>query len=137
MEKGIDAQEIAKQLLLRGEEKLVSAEVLLEKDRIDDAISRAYYAAFLAARGLLYLLGMSPQSQSGVVTMFGLKVVKEGLLSANIGHALNELFEARETSDYAVIVYFTEEDGIKYIEKAKEIINSIKILFENKFQIEF
>lgn len=137
MEKGIDVQEVAKQLLLRGEEKLVSAEVLLKNDRIDDAISRAYYAAFLAARGLLYLLGMSPKSHSGVVTMFGLKIVKEGLLSANIGHALNELFEARETSDYAVIIYFTKEDGIKYIDKAKEIINSIKKLFKSKFQIEF
>jgi len=59
------------------------------------------------------------------------------LLSANIGHALNELFEARETSDYAVIIYFTKEDGIKYIDKAKEIINSIKKLFKSKFQIEF
>ncbi len=128
--------ETAKQLIIRGEGKLTSAQILLEKDRIDDAISRAYYAAFLASKALLHLLGISPKTHQGIVTMFGLKVVKEGLLPSTIGRALNELFEARQTSDYAVIVFYTREDGERLIKEATEIINAIKNLIREKFKIE-
>ena len=133
MEKKDEIIETVKQLIIRGDGKLTSAQILLEKDRIDDSISRAYYAAFLAARALLHLLGISPKIHHGIVTMFGLKVVKEGLLPSTIGRALNELFEARQTSDYAVIVFYTKEDGMRFIEEAKEIINGIKNVIRDKF----
>jgi len=125
-----------KQLIIRGEGKLTSAQILLEKDRIDDAISRAYYAAFLAARALLHLLGISPKTRQGIITMFGLKVVKEGLLPSTIGRALNELFEARQTSDYAVVVFYTKEDGVHFVKEANEIINGIKNVIRDKFRLE-
>lgn len=128
--------ETAKQLIIRGEGKLTSAQILLEKDRIDDAISRAYYAAFLASKALLHLLGISPKTHQGIVTMFGLKVVKEGLLPSTIGRALNELFEARQTSDYAVIVFYTKEDGVHFVEEANAIINGIKNVIRDKFRLE-
>ena len=128
--------ETVKQLIIRGEGKLISAQILLEKDRIDDAISRAYYAAFLASKALLHLLGISPKTHQGIVTMFGLKVVKEGLLPSTIGRALNELFEARQTSDYAVIVFYTKEDGVRLVEEANAIINGIKNVIRDKFRLE-
>ena len=128
--------ETVKQLIIRGEGKLLSAQILLEKDRIDDAISRAYYAAFLASKALLHLLGISPKTHQGIVTMFGLKVVKEGLLPSTIGRALNELFEARQTSDYAVIVFYTKEDGVRLVEEANTIINGIKNVIRDKFRLE-
>ncbi len=136
MEKKKELIEITKQIILKGEEKLLSAEILLENNLIDDSISRAYYAAFLIARGLLNLMGDTPKSHGGVITMFGLKVVKEGLLSSEIGHALNELYKARELGDYAVISFYTKQDGQKYLEQAKSIIKSIKNLIIDKFKIE-
>ena len=137
MEKKSDIIAIAKQFLERSYEKLTSAQILLERDRIDDAISRAYYAAFLAARGLLYLLGLTPKSHSGVLTMFGLKVIKEELLPPKTGKALNELYGARENSDNGIIVYYNEEDGRKYLDSAREIVESIKKLMETRFNIRF
>ena len=67
--------------------------------------------------------------------MFGLKVVKEGLLPPTIGRAINELFEARQTSDYAVIVFYTKDEGKHFVEKANEIINVIKDLIRNTFRL--
>ena len=136
MEKKDDLIEIAKQLLKRTDEKLQSAQILIENDQIDDAISRAYYAAFLASKALLYLLGSEPKSHSGIMTMFGLKVVKQGLLPPSIGHSLNELFKARETSDYAIISFYNKSDGIQYIEKAQTVTDAIKKLISTKFGIE-
>lgn len=135
MEKKEELIEIVKQLIFRSEEKLESAKILLENEKFDDAISRAYYAAFLAARAILYLLGSSPRTHRGVITMFGLKVIKEGLLSVNVGRYLNELFEAGETSDYAIIVFYTRKDSEQYIKKAEEIVNAIKKLIKTKFKI--
>ncbi|MCD6515603.1 MAG: HEPN domain-containing protein [Candidatus Odinarchaeota archaeon] len=137
MEKKKEIIDIVNQLIKRSEGKLVSARILLESDRIDDAISRAYYAAFLSVRALLYLLGVSARTHSGVLTIFGLRVIKEGLLPPKIGKYLNELFEARETSDYAVMFYYTKEDGKKYIQKAEEIINAVKNLLKDKFKLKF
>ena len=85
MEKKEEIVEIVKHLIRRSEGKLTSAKILLERDRIDDAISRAYYAAFLSVRALLYLLGISTRTHTGVITMFGLRVIKEGLLPSKIG----------------------------------------------------
>jgi hypothetical protein len=136
LEKKDELIETVKQLIIRSEGKLTSAQILLENNRIDDAISRAYYAAFLASKALLYLLGISPKTHQGIVTMFGLKVVKEGLLPSTIGRALNELFEARQTSDYAVVVFYTKEDGVHFIEEANVIINGIKNVIRDKFSLE-
>ena len=128
--------EVAKQLIIRSEGKLTSAQILLEEDRIDDAISRAYFAAFLAARAFLYLLGMALNTHQEIDTMFELKIVKEDLLPSTTGRALNELFEARQTSDYAVIVFYTKEDGVHFIEEANAIINGIKNVIRDKFRLE-
>lgn len=136
MKKKDEVIEVAKQLIIRSEGKLTSAQILLEKDRIDDAISRAYFAAFLAARAFLYLLGMSPNTHQEIETMFELKILKEDLLPSTIGRALNELFEARQISDYAVIVFYTKEDGVHFIEEANAIINGIKNVIRDKFRLE-
>lgn len=136
MEEKSEVKEIAKEFVKRGENKLKNAQLLLENNQIDDAISRAYYAAFLAVKGVLHLLGISIKPHSGVITMFGLKLIKTGLLQATLGRALNKLFEARETSDYAVVFYGTKEDGADYIEKATAIMKAIKELMKDKFQME-
>ncbi len=137
MEKKSEVMEIAKEYFLRAASKLESAQLLLQNNFIDDAISRAYYAAFLASKGLLYLLGISPKSHSGTMTMMGLKVIKMGLLPASVGRALNKLFEARETSDYSVTFFYTTEDGKDFLRQAKEILDHIKKLMQDKFNIKF
>ncbi len=136
MEKKEDLEKIVKQLIIRSEDKLDSAQILLKEEKYDDSISRAYYAAFLAVRGLLLLLGDSPRSHSGLITMFGLKVIKQGLLSREIGKALNELFEARQTSDYSIFVYYSKDDCLKYIENSRKITDEIKTIMAVKFGIE-
>lgn len=106
MEKIEDIRELAKVYLEKAEEKLRSAKVLLKEKFVDDAISRAYYSAFLSAKALLLLLGSDVKTHSGLITMFNLKVVRGGLLPKETGRYLNELFEAGQTSDYSLLSYF-------------------------------
>ena len=118
--------EIAEQLLKRAETKLESSKLLLEKNFIDDALSRAYYAAFLAAKAALILVGEEPKTHTGTLTLFGLKLIKTGLLPKKLGYDLTDLFEKRQTSDYSVIVYYDEKDGLDGVKKAENIIREVK-----------
>ncbi len=122
--------DVAKQYLARAHEKLESANILLLQKRYDDAISRAYYAAFLAAKGILFYIGENPLTHAGLLTLFGIRIVKAGLISKEYAKILTELFEARQTSDYQPLVWYSEEDGKNYYAKGDQFVKGMEALFK-------
>jgi uncharacterized protein (UPF0332 family) len=82
-----------------------SAKLLLEAGDYDGACNRAYYAMFDAARAALAGV-VDPQainevrSHNGLITQFGLHLVKPGLASKEMGKALNRVEELRLIADY-------------------------------------
>ncbi|TFF85763.1 MAG: HEPN domain-containing protein [Promethearchaeota archaeon] len=94
-----------------GEEKLRSAQILLENNQYEDSISRSYYAAYLSIRALLFLLGSSPKTHTRTLTMLSLKVIKEGIISEQIGKDFGQLLEARQNSDYSIFTYYNLKDA--------------------------
>lgn len=64
--------------LAKARDKAQVARELLSKNHWDDAVSRAYYAAFHAAQAALLAEGQQAESHKGVVTLFGLLLVKTG-----------------------------------------------------------
>ena len=71
--------------LEKAEQKLAVARRLFEAADFDDAVSRAYYAAFHAV---------------GAVTLFNLLFIKTGKFSRELGRFLTNLKDDRETADY-------------------------------------
>lgn len=67
----------------------------------EQAISRAYYGAFYAAEAALLTLGETRSKHSGVLSAFGLLIIKEGGFDAALGGELRRLFELRNTADYS------------------------------------
>lgn len=125
-------REIAKELEV-AEEELSSAYLLFENGKYRDAISRAYYSMFHAARALLLMKDVIPRKHSGVVSMFGLHFVKEGTVDEFYGKALTKAFELRTKADYNVFYSPSREeaeeileDAEKFLEKAKEILKVIE-----------
>ena len=74
----------------RARAKLATAQRLLASEDWDDAISRAYYAAYHAAHALLLVVGLEPKSPAGTVSLFGFHFIKTGQLDAKLGRALRE-----------------------------------------------
>ncbi|MHA1292449.1 MAG: HEPN domain-containing protein [Promethearchaeota archaeon] len=136
MEKKEDLKKLVQQLIIRSENKIKSAQILLENNQFDDSISRSYHSAYLASKALLLLLGSSPKTHSGTITMLSLKAIKEGLLSEEIGKIIGNLLEARKTSDYAIFSYYNYDDSKNFLEDAKKILSSIKHVLSDKFDIE-
>jgi len=66
--------------LQKAHEKLKAAEILLGNGFYEDAISRAYYAMFYAARALLSTKNIYPKIHRGTVQKFGLEFVSKGLI---------------------------------------------------------
>jgi len=96
---------------LKAEERLGVARELLYADHAEDAISRAYYAAFHAATAALLALGFEAKTHGGLRALFGLHVVQAGLAGRDAGRALEDLYDRRRRSDYEVTTYFTTEDA--------------------------
>jgi uncharacterized protein len=77
------------------------ARAALELGIARDALSRAYYSAFHAARALLLLDGIEPKTHSGVLAMFSAHWVKTGRMESAQVLVLTRLQSYRLASDYA------------------------------------
>jgi len=86
--------------LEKADQKLAVARRLLASLDHDDAVSRAYYAAFHAVRALLVTVGQNPTTHHGAVTLFNLLFIKTGKFDRELGRFFTNLKDDRETADY-------------------------------------
>ncbi|WP_321810330.1 MULTISPECIES: HEPN domain-containing protein [unclassified Burkholderia] len=84
---------------------LEEARVLLKVGGYEGACNRAYYAMFDAAHAALLGSGVaekSPETHSGLIAAFGLKLVRSGLIQPEFGRALRQVESLRGIADYGV-----------------------------------
>jgi len=86
--------ELIKGYIAKGRDKLSAARDLLQRQHYDDAVSRAYYAAFHLAQAALLVEGQQAESHKGVVMLFGLLLVKTGKIDRRFGKILANLKDA-------------------------------------------
>jgi len=127
--------EIAKDIFLKGDEKLKSAKILMQNQLFDDSISRIYYSVFYFVKSLLFLLGEEPKTHKGMKIVFGLKVIKTDLMDKKFGRILNDLFEKRENSDYSIYTYLDFETTENLLHDAITFREEIKKILKEKFDL--
>jgi uncharacterized protein (UPF0332 family) len=91
--------------MVKAENALTSAKLLSDAGDIDGACNRAYYAMFDAAKAVLLATvpTIDPQigkTHNGLISAFGLYMVKTGLVSVELGRALNRAQNIRQIADY-------------------------------------
>lgn len=91
--------ENAKLEIAKGDSAWEDAEILFERGKYDGAVSRAYYAAFHYACGLLLTKGFETRSHRGMQRMFHLHFIHTGAFSARTGVLLSHAQKAREEAD--------------------------------------
>ncbi|MEW6095890.1 MAG: HEPN domain-containing protein [bacterium] len=119
--------ELAKYRLEDAKEKLHSAEILLNNNRLKDSVSRSYYAMFSAARALLAMKRLDSSKHSGIISLFNLHFVKPGIVAKKCGKIIAKAKTVREKSDYGDFTIITKEEANNQIKETKEIINEIEI----------
>ena len=65
-----DIINLVKYRITNAEEKMISANLLLEAGQFKDSIGRSYYAKFSAVRALLACDGVDYSKHSGVIAYF-------------------------------------------------------------------
>ena len=76
--------------------KLEAAKLLFEKGMIDEAVNRAYYSFFHAAKAMLNVLGYDAKTHSGLISEFGLRIIKTNFLDKKFELYLRRAYEMRE-----------------------------------------
>lgn len=92
-------------LLEKADRAIGSAQLLLSAGDYEGACNRAYYAMFDAAKAAL--LFVQPDSDlsvakthNGLISAFGLHIVKSGLVDVSLGRVLNRGQTLRQIADY-------------------------------------
>lgn len=103
-------------------DKLIAARKLLSEGLYNDAISRAYYAMFYASKALLLAFGEDPHKHSGVVSLYGERIVKVGLTDSKYGTLLRDARRLREQADYEDFFRATREQAESAIRNAEDFV---------------
>jgi uncharacterized protein (UPF0332 family) len=109
----------------RARQSLAAAIEMAESGFPDFAASRAYYAAFYAATGLLLNEDVELSKHSGVIASIHQRFVKSGKLSREQGKDLNWLFELRNIGDYGGIEHVSEQQARGAIKAAENFLNAV------------
>ncbi len=117
-------------LMVKAENALASAKLLSDAGDIDGACNRAYYAMFDAAKAVLLATvpTIDPQigkTHNGLISAFGLHMVKTGLVSIDLGRALNRAQNIRQIADYTGDV-IEPEDVLALLQQASEFVQALK-----------
>lgn len=109
----------------KAREKLAAARDLRRLGHLDDAASRAYYAAYHAVEAALRAEGSEARTHEGLRTLFGLRFVQTGRVPRELGRALTHLKEERENGDYSVVSTLTAEDVDAAIAAAERLVGAM------------
>lgn len=112
--------------LVKAREKLKTAKSLLRDGSFDDAVSRAYYAAFHAVTAILLTEGLSAETHRGLLNLFGLHFIKTGKLNKRFGRYLANLKDDRESGDYEAFSSIDKETAKNALKEATELVKAIK-----------
>ena len=118
--------ELIKGYIAKGRDKLSVARELLQRQHYDDAVSRAYYAAFHLAQAALLAEGQQAESHKEMVMLFGLLLVKTGKIDRRFGKILAHLKDDRESGDYEAISFIDEETAKRAVEEAEGFCKAVE-----------
>ena len=118
--------ELIKGYLAKAREKVRVARDLCARGEWDDAVSRAYYAAFHVAQAVLVTEGQRAESHKGLVSLFGLLLVKTGKFEKKWGKLLSNLKDDREAGDYEALSFLDEETARRAVREAEEFVTEVE-----------
>ena len=95
--------------------------------------NRLYYAAYNAASALLIANGDTAQTHSGVIHLFGLRFIKTGIFSSDMGKLFHSLFTMRQTGDYDDTYGLTEDDVLPNVNPTEKFIEKVADLAKEYF----
>ena len=111
-----------------GDDALRAASALVELGLHNDAVSRAYYAAFHYARALLLVAGLEPKTHRGVVSLLLEHYEKPGRLEPGVVSMLARLQTFRGLADYDASERLAKERAESEVAAARLFVEKARAL---------
>lgn len=118
--------------LNRAARAMEAANLLFEQGLLNDAVSRLYYSLLHTVRALLLTEGLEPKSHEGVLRVFGLHFIKEGIFEVNDSHLFAKLMKYREEADYNPVFIFIKANYVEFKREAEGLSNRITEYIKGK-----
>jgi len=121
-----ERQELVAAHLRQSRKRLAAAHLLFAQREWEDAISRAYYAAFHAVTAALASRDLEAKTHTGARTLFALHFVRTGEVQADIARTLDALLRDRQSGDYDAYPLLTAEDADGALHGAEAVIAAVR-----------
>jgi len=119
-------------IISKANSKLLSARESFSAGFMDDASSRAYYAAFHAVAAVLFDAGTSFSSHKQTIGAFNRDYISRDLFPREFSRSLTRLFENRQLGDYSIVKTISSDTAAEDIESAESILAACKKFLEVK-----
>lgn len=113
----------AKLLIKKAQRSLIGAELLVEHDLAELAMSRAYYAMFYTASAFLLAKNLSFSSHSAVISAFGREFARENQSFRDFHRALIDAQDLRNRSDYDLDANISPSEAKQQMAIAQQFID--------------
>ena len=110
----------------RAEEIIGYIPAYLELGDYNSAVNRAYYACFHAMKAVELLDGFDSKKHSGVVAFFRKNYIREGVFDPIVSKQIGLLQDAREDSDYNILIRFSLETAQMQFQNAKAFLAAVR-----------
>jgi uncharacterized protein (UPF0332 family) len=94
-------------------------------------VSRAYYAAFYAARAAVEITGAAPKTHSGLRSKFADLARSSPMVGGELGTALADLGAQPGDADYGEPADIAAEDARQAIDEAGTIVDAVDRFLES------
>ena len=119
-------------LLQKVEQALDDDEYLVDDERAEAAVNRAYYAAYHAARAALLTEGEAPNTHAGVLSRFSYHFIRTGRISEDVGRVLARAETDRNRADYDAFSDFSPETADDLVTDVRRFTTSVRTLIDEQ-----
>jgi uncharacterized protein (UPF0332 family) len=125
--------------LQKAEKKLSSATLLLDQGFYEDAVSRAYYAAFHAIVALLRVenVDLSQHKHAFILNQFRIYFIDTQILSSDLYSKILNIKAIREHADYSINTEIEQLEAEQIINDTRTLVDKIKEYLEQMKDLKF
>ena len=112
-------------LMKRAEKYLESAQMLIDMEDFESAVSRTYYSMFYAAEAALLSDKVAFSTHKGILSAFGERFVRDGPFPRESGKWLNQAFEKRQLGDYEHRFVISHEEAVEILANGRKFVKMV------------
>lgn len=117
---------LVKYRLDNAQEKIESAELLLDAGKYKDSIGRSYYAIFSSVRAVLAFERVDYSKHSALIAHFQKEYVKTKIFDVKFSKYLQTAFQIRNVCDYDDFFIASKQEAEQQLERAREFLDAVR-----------